>query len=123
MKRFRFVVVIFAISILMVTIFIFADPRNFVVFSPTGSIKVGDRFGVHIGQDEIYADKRLTALHKVKLYSNSDGGRCLSKEYSQEYRVKAYSDSSWRHGTICIIIKSNLIREISWEYGFISVAP
>ena len=123
MKRLKKVSVVSISIALLIIYFICLDVRNFVVFAPHGSTYSGNKFGVHIGQDEPTSDRALKILPGVHHYFSKNGGLCLSKKYPSEYTVKAYIDESWRHGTICLVFQENKVKEIAWDYGFVAVTP
>jgi hypothetical protein len=107
----------------LIVFLFFLDIRNFVIVDPKGRVVAGSKFNVSIGSAVDLSAGEVLKFSSVKYGGEGYGGECAGNEYGKEFRVVYFFDLSWRRGVICIISEGDIVREISWEYQFISALP
>lgn len=103
--------------------FMLLDARNAALLPPQGYVDSGGKFGVVIGEPERVALARVSHLTGVSLYQKSEGGLCVFRRYETSDHVVMFADDSWRKGTICVVSRGGMVREVVWSFWFISAAP
>lgn len=109
----------------MLVIFL-AFERNRVFFGGIGNIEKGEKFGISIGEKRTISHERLNSLgfeqYELGKYKNPDDkndNSCHGRVYTKDIVVEAFTDKSWRGGTLCLASKDGIIVSLSWDYGFV----
>ncbi|MDQ7020152.1 MAG: hypothetical protein Q9M33_13440 [Robiginitomaculum sp.] len=110
--------IISAIIIGVVFLLVFGSERNraALFINSNGYIEQGKKFGVEIGSP---LENGIAHFEQMGLsvYSVTQGGRCIFRQYNSNFMVTVLADDSWRRGGVCIVSKDNVIFGIGWSYN------
>ena len=87
-----------------------------------GQITEGARFGVSIGDsvDSVTAklkEQRVRYdVNASKRHRENHPNDCHEYEYTDIDEIRIYSDSSWRRGTLCVVLKDDKMVAMSWFF-------
>jgi hypothetical protein len=110
--------IITGIIVIVLLLFVLGSERNraALFINSDGYIEQGKKFGVEIGSPLATGVQQLIS-NGLKLYSETDGGVCASRQFEPDYTLTVFSDRSWRKGGVCLISKEQKIIAISWSYN------
>ena len=114
--------VLFLIIIGML-VFLSSDELDQAGFtSSNGHIESGAKFGIYIGMPVSDARQRLVSrgLSPDDLTIESHfvpPQSCLHRVYGPDRHVEAWSDDSWRRGTICLTSTQGKITSVAWRFN------
>jgi len=87
-----------------------------------GQITEGEKFGVSIG-DNVQSVTAELKEHGVRYDVNASKRHreqhpndCHEFEYKDIDEIRIYSDSSWRRGTLCVVLKDDKVVAMSWFF-------
>lgn len=97
----------------------FSDPVNRRVYNDSsGSISEGSFLGASIDHSSEEATERLTGVGLDFDYVKQ-GGRCFYKDYPSDQSIHVFRDSTWRKGTVCLVVdRAGSVKAIEWWFGF-----
>jgi hypothetical protein len=94
--------------------------RAGLIGGSTGYITSGSKFGISIGMPLATARLRLAGrgLQPLDLASlHAPPHRCLGWAYPPDHTVEAWTDDSWRRGTICIASVHGAVASVRWHFN------
>jgi hypothetical protein len=117
--RYIFFVTLLAIAIISILGMSVSDKRNYVLVAPNGFKVDGDVFGLPLGSSKKHALEYLEKFDGVHVYSEKTGNSCLFQKLNRDHSLVLLSDSSWRNGSICLVIEEEKVVGIVWDYSFV----
>lgn len=106
-----------AVIIIAAVLVVVSDERNLAsLTSPEGRIVDGSKFGVSIGQTSESAHRAM--LQDGFIFDGAqNGGGCVRHVYEPTELVEAFSDRSWRNGTVCVVSRGSHVVAVEWFFA------
>lgn len=92
--------------------FVGIERNRYALLSASGEIRAGSKFGVHVGQELDKARDALIAEGFREALTPRDLGDMGYSKPDKFY----FLDTSWRSGTVWLVVQGNSVDAIGWNY-------
>jgi hypothetical protein len=110
-----------AVMFALLALWLLARPLDLTILTfrePTGVIEIGSKFGVTVGATPEQARAALLShgFGEAPAAFNSSVPQCGGRFVREGETLFAFADESWRKGMICVFVREDTVRAISWWF-------